>query len=52
VVRWTEVGLHESGRRKLKDFFLREILVVNVIKLRRWVPMMYLTVEAVIWFIV
>lgn len=47
-----EMGLHKAGRRKLEYFLLSKILVVDVVKLRRWVPVMYLTVEAVIWFII
>jgi hypothetical protein len=46
------MGLHKAGRRKLEYFLLSKILVVDVVKLRRWVPVMYLTVEAVIWFII
>jgi hypothetical protein len=47
-----EIDLHKPRRRKLKYFLLGKILVVNVVKLWWRVPMMYLTVEAVIWFII
>lgn len=47
-----EMDLHESGRRKLEYFLLGKVLVVNVVKLRWWIPVMYLTVEAIIWFII
>ena len=41
-------SLHVLWRRKVKDAFLSEILIVNVIQLQWWVPALYVSAETLI----